>query len=958
MKRSPWAPRRRPLLARLRREDDGSALLLVMFLGTVALMLLSTATVSLTSQIRPAKTSVDNGQAMAAAQAGVEDFLSWVNTNCPPNSGYLCPSLYTGVNSKPGITDPKNQQGTLITGAVGGTGTNQSFYWTVTYAASGIARVKSVGQVPTGTASPKYRTATLVADINAVPSFNNFQYYTKYETYAPDFINSFYGPRTVQITSAAGLTGTSISSASKPGSLQWAGTCTYDPVTNPTCDQNHSTNICNDLYYPSSNGPGRGTDSAWNNTSARRPSAAIQAQMGTDGTFAYYSEGGTYTPTSGTATAVTHNDVCDSSMEPNMVMNGPIYSQDAYLVDRGKDTGSSKNSMPNFGGAAYSLWNGIINGVQQPVGTNGGYDRAYTGTDGTAALTSTYPSGSVFPIYQTNVLDLPADATDALPESACIYTGPTRIKLVQNIAYVTSPLTPSGTSACYQSTGNFSNINTVDSSGQSTTDSSGGVVNAQVPINSTIIYVKNAPTSVTRSAATKTNPIFDAATTLALPTGTESNALTGTFTNTTPYTLTSQCASTWPASLTKQGDFNCETGKTTQLDDTFSKIKAALAALPASTPQTAATIQAAISSAMNASDAGTTLPAAGTASNKAYYVITVGTPAVSGSQTTTPGAHEAFYQGTDGAGYTTATNTWPIDISRYYCGQTSTCTQSNKYSAAATMISGTYVQTASTALGSPLNSSESFPWFGKTSGDAGYDATKTYTDPNNDVTQYYHGYGDAYVEGTLKGSASIIAEHDALITNDIKYSNTTLSGSGATSDGLALVATHNVRIYRPMTCAHDGTLGATTVGYCPDDTTGVYTDNVTWPVSSSYPSNMYVPDAAPSITNGGTGTIYATIFALRGSFMADNFYRGSIGYGINIYGGLYQYHRGATSLPYQGRPYQGSTTKMPGISVTYNYDNMRAGDTANGGLRIPYIPTPQGRQTANTWNVVSISTGS
>ena len=85
---------------------------------------------------------------------------------------------------------------------------------------------------------------------------------------------------------------------------------------------------------------------------------------------------------------------------------------------------------------------------------------------------------------------------------------------------------------------------------------------------------------------------------------------------------------------------------------------------------------------------------------------------------------------------------------------------------------------------------------------------------------------------------------------------------------------------------------------------------------------------------------------------------GEIGYGINIYGGLYQYHRGATSMPYQGRPYQGSGTKMPGISVTYNYDNMRAGQAVNGGLRVPYIPPPDGRLTSNTWNVISISTGS
>jgi Tfp pilus assembly protein PilX len=944
------------MLARLRRDDRGQALILVMFISVLAILMLSTATTALVNQIKPAGATVDSGKATAAAQAGVENFISWVNTNCPPTDGFLCANLFTGITSKAGITDPTNQVGTVITGA-DGTGSSESFYWKVTYAASGFARVQSIGQVPTGKATPKYRTTTLVADINATPSFNNFQYYTKYETYSADFLNNFYKARTVQVTSAASLTGTSISSAAKPGSLQWAGTCTYvDSTTTPLCDPSKSTNICDDLYYPNPNGPGRGTDSAWNN-STRRPSTSTQTQLGTDSSFAYYAETGTYTPASGSATSVVHNDSCDSSMEPNMVMNGPIYSQDAYLVDRAKDTGSSKNSMPNFSDPAYSLWTGTINGTQKPVGANGGYDRAYPGTDGAASLATGYPSGSVFPIYQNTVLDLPANASDALPESACVYTGPTRIKVVQNTAYITSPLTPAGTSACYQSTGSFSNANTVDSLGQSTTDSSGGVINAQVPVDKTIIYVKNPDASVTPTAATYASPVFKATTNLAVPAPANTKTLAATFTNPTLYTATSSCPTTWPASLTKQGDFDCETGKTSQLDDTVTKVNTNLAALPATTAQTPATIATAITSAMNAGNSGTALPSS-IASKKSFYLVTVGTPTAP-TTTTTPATHDGFYDGTDGNGYTTTTTTWPVTITRNYCSDTSTCTGSgsSKYDSPQTMLSGSFKQVSS-AANSTLNSSENFPWFGKQPGDTGYDAAKTYTDADNDVTQYYHGYGDAYVEGTVKGSLSIIAEHDIEITNDVTYSNTTLTGTSATTDGLALVANHNVRIYRPMTCAHDGTLGATTAGFCPDDTSGVYTDNLSWPVNSNYPSNMYVPNNAPSITHGGTGTIYATIFTLRGSFMADNFYRGSIGYGINIYGGLYQYHRGATSLPYQGRPYQGSTTKMPGIAVTYNYDNMRAGNTDNGGLRVPYIPTPSGRLTSNTWNVISISTGS
>src|SRR5581483_8391973 len=197
--------------------------------------------------------------------------------------------------------------------------------------------------------------------------------------------------------------------------------------------------------------------------------SAVQQAMGTDSSFAYYSEQGTFTPTSGSTVPETHNDVCDSSFEPNMVMNGPIYSQDAYLIDRGKDTGNSKNSMPIFNGNAYSMWNGVINGVQQAKGVNQGYDRAYPNTNGQIS-TSLSPQ----PVYTTDKLDLPANANAAKGLATCTYTGPTRILITQNIAYVTSPETPtspapSGPSYCYASTGSFTNP-------------SGGVANAQVPI--------------------------------------------------------------------------------------------------------------------------------------------------------------------------------------------------------------------------------------------------------------------------------------------------------------------------------------------------------------------------------------------------------------------------------------------------------------------------------------------
>ncbi|HJQ03266.1 MAG TPA: hypothetical protein VJ851_16845, partial [Jatrophihabitans sp.] len=517
-RRGRWASRR-SIFRRLRKDDSGQSLVLVTMIGVMATLMLTTATTALTTQIRPARASVDSGEATAAAQAGLDSFVSWVNTNCPPTSGFLCSALATGITNKSGITDPTNQQGVVITGG-DGVASTESYWWTVTYAVSGFARVKSVGQVPTHKSSPKYLTKTLVADVDATPSFNNFQYYTKYETYSSEFIDNFYKARTVQVTGTVSQTGTSLASTNKPGSISWAGVCAYDATTNPSCDQNHSSNVCDDLYYPSSNGPGRGTNTAWNN-GTRRPSAATQSAMGTDSSFAYYAENGTFTPTSGSAFSVTHNDVCDSSMEPNMVMNGPVYSQDAYLIDRAKDTGKSKNSEPNFDGAAFTVWNGTINGTQQSPGPNGGYDRAYPATDGEATLTSGYPTDAsgnqTFPIYQSNALELPPDASDSLPLAQCVYTGPTRIKLSGTTAYITSPLTPAGSSSCYQSTGSFSNVNTLDSRGQSTTDTSGGVIDAAVPLSRTLIYVKNPDSSVQPTTATVSSPIFDTATNLTVP---------------------------------------------------------------------------------------------------------------------------------------------------------------------------------------------------------------------------------------------------------------------------------------------------------------------------------------------------------------------------------------------------------------------------------------------------------
>ena len=918
------------------RRDQGQSLIIVLLISLLTMIMVGSATTALTAQIKPSKLSQDEATSLAAAQAGLEDFIAWVNAHCPPTSGYYCASLVTGLNNKSGLTNPVTQRGVVAAGA-DGAGTRESFYWKVIYATSGFARVQSIGQVPVSGSTAPYRTTALVADINASPAFNNFQYFTKYETYSSDFVDSFYKPRQVEITSAASLSGTSLSAATKPGVVTWNGVCNYvDAVTTPTCDPNHDTSICDDLYYPRGTGAGRGTDSAWNNA-ARRPNSTTQANMGTDSSFAYYSEGGSYKPnSSSTTTAVTHNDTCDTSFEPNMIMSGPVYSQDAFLVDRGKDTGNSKNSMPELDDYAYSLWNGSLNGTTAAPGLVGGEYRWYPGTDGDVTTAK-----SPFPTYTTNVLDLPENA-NAAPRS-CTYTGPTRIQIQGQFAYVTSPGTPAGSGNCYTSTGSYSNVHSADSAGQDPTDSSGGIVGAKVPISSTTIYVQNLPSTVTPTVATPSSPVFNLATNLTVPANSTTNTLTGTWTTPATYPSAVSCPLSAPDPL-KQRSFDCETGKTANpksSENVLANIKTAVNTALSTAPTTA-TITAAITGQLNA----TSLTAPTTVGG-VYYVptITQSGPTVTTTKPTAMSPTDAFYQSSTGKGYTTTTTTWTVSLDRKVC----TTVKHSACSAytSTPIVTGSAATVQNTAAGSPLNSTSSFPWFGAQTG------ASTYTDPNNDITQYYHGYGDAYIEGTLKGQLTVVAEHDVLATNDLLYSNTNVS---TTTDGLALVANHNVRVYRPMTCTDDGTAGATSPGYCPNDLTGIVTSTLSWPLPSNIASFRYVLDNAPSLPTTGTGRIYASIFALRGSFVIDNFYRGSVGSSVNVVGGLYQYHRGPTSLPYQNRPYQGSNTKMPGMLLTYAFDNMRSGQTANGGLRVPWIPAPSGTLTGRTWNVVSVST--
>jgi hypothetical protein len=230
---------------------------------------------------------------------------------------------------------------------------------------------------------------------------------------------------------------------------------------------------------------------------------------------------------------------------------------------------------------------------------------------------------------------------------------------------------------------------------------------------------------------------------------------------------------------------------------------------------------------------------------------------------------------------------------------------------------------------------------------------RSYFPDTHDVTQYNigttgaagsNGPGDLYVEGSNQGKLSLIAENDAVITNDIKNTST-----DTTADAVDIVAGRNVRNYHPVSCTDQTTadITNTTSGFCPNDITGLYrgtaleTNGV---LTSNHPAMQY-----SNMTTPVARRIDAAVFALSGSFLTDNYNRGVALGQLTVNGGLYQSHRGANGVQWE---YQTSDTKRAtsGYSLQYHYVDLQ-----HSGL--PYAPPVTGGSNTRIWSVVSISNG-
>lgn len=411
-------------------DDAGSTLALVMVVTTLCMIFVTTSVALSTSNIAPSQQTADSMAALAAAQAGVEQ-LSVAVEACPSN-----------------VTSCVNAAG-AVRNLVGTDGLVRSTArWVVDEEplqnTANVLRVAVTGQV-------RAEQRTLVVDLQTTPSPLSYAYVTELETLSAQTISTYYGPRTVALTTSTFRSKANLV-PSTTTSVKWQGA--------------QGTDICGVPWYDTTKyGAGR---------SSLRTTRALGVG------FDYYEQ---FTPVPA-APARTRKAPCEAAYGTDFQTafgTSSLYSKDALYLSRTFAGGSG----PYFGSPVVTEWG--PGAVPEPM-TPGAWYRS------DAVLGGAPAPGGVVPSLSTGPLELPGPVTNRDSTSTCVFTGPTRINVNGTNAYITSPgtLTP----PC---------AGTVD-----TTLSGVGLVNFRVPITaSTVLYVKDG---VAGANATADAPLFNART--------------------------------------------------------------------------------------------------------------------------------------------------------------------------------------------------------------------------------------------------------------------------------------------------------------------------------------------------------------------------------------------------------------------------------------------------------------
>lgn len=765
--------------------------------------------------------------------------------------------------------------------------------WTTDKAltAQGYVRVHATGKY--GRA-----TRTLDADVALAPSILSYGYYSDYESQSSDALQQIYQPRTVRLDKQSIWQSVTTPTLTGATTVSWA-----TPATTNVCDRHWWSDPSTSPVTP-----GRGTAGATWSSKASFDS---------------------------TTKTTTFSGGCDIIFASGMTLDGPVYTRDALLID------GSGGSGPLFQSPVLTGWGyaGRVNPLPPVRNDSKGIGPWRQQTGGTLTASTNKPTPANFD------LELPQGiGTEGLSDNACVYTGPTRLKLNgDGTATVTSPNTTTKAAtadpACYPAaigsgvvawkiaygtvgggTVLVRNIGTEPSTGWPDTNQKANTT-PSAATSAMWTTATGGTASNGTSAAPDTcsaSPYYSAAVN-ATCAWSEVPAATSTTGGWTAYTSGGACGSVQP---TDQKLFECEYAAKvggTQTYATFrTATKNALAGSTCATAtSTAATRQQCLVDLLKGQ-----LPADTTARR---YVVTPSTgTAVTGTTralTVTPAypmaADAVFANGPAGPGAETSTST-PVTLT--VTRQTST---NGGVSWGTAVPQFTMTATSTTWAVSTFASAVS------------------YFPSVTDATQYGAGTGaniagDLYVEGVNKGRLSLLADNDVVVTGNLTDSTSTI-----TNDAVNMVAGNNVRNYHPVSCVDTtaDSLNKTTAGYCPNDITGLGnpgSSGTTW--DPDHPAMQYT-----NLQAAGTRTIEAAIFALNGSLTSDNYNRGNYMGALQINGGVYQQHRGVNGT----QNLSGSVVARTGYLLQYHYVDLRQSN-------LPYEPTTKVK-SGRVWSVVSVS---
>jgi len=821
--------------ARLMRDDaeDGFMMIYVLMISTIITVLVGSTLVVAASSVVPAVRAAYNQAAYAAAQGGLQAFVAYADTNCTDaNSSVAACTLPS--NYSDGVT------------VYSGSGYTASYAWLATKDPQNrYYRVRSTGTVQQGGVSSQ---RTLVADVAGGASNNLLDYgvVTGFETESPDLVLTNFQQRTIALNAAA------ITSAGVPiknGQITWSG-------ASPGVAAGKVA-VCNSSYS--------GKYGRVNNPPPGAPNPYVD--WSEDGL-----QGNKYTNYQPCQVSFGHSTQLLAAANPADGLGG-YYSKDALLLS---------NSFPGGTGPLFN----------QPVTT--GYQ--YTAADGACGtvgqnyrsfnlLCAGYPvdvGGSPAPASKYGVQwvasgpNLPT-ISPGIPTSACVYNGPTRVKLTTDgTAAVSSPqttqtwvnanaaarpqqcyagatgtgmsaqsislTTPSRITAVYvQNDGNAPPTTPAVAHGSSGWDTTGQKLGATASTANTVFYLTSGAsgpnTAITYAASAPDQPYTPV--TGDNPSTKADGAWTPQWTT---FSTGSSCNTS--TSLSDLKFFNCYVNSgsySAAAYPTFkSTVQTALTAQPGNYT-TASALQTYLKSLLavgNSADGANNAPSNVDNRSHRWQVSVVQDGA------TTDGC-------TPATGTASTTNTpvaAPTDDPFFSsaAGNTAVTTRidGSCFTATVTLQVGTC--NVALVLGA-CDNLDDYVWGNGTTqlGGGGsiaqfkatFTVRKTTTDTANtvgvssfpsmaDVTQYEigtngangtDGPGDLYVEGTSATSLALIAQNDVVVTNSLAPADTT-------TQALEIVGFNDVRVYHPVQCLSTdaAAIAATDPRFCPNDITGLY----------------------------------------------------------------------------------------------------------------------------------------